>query len=220
MFLITSRSGGIEMILSQIELDGNRYKTIKALKNPVEFHRSIQKALAQERKKCLWRVDELRGKKYLLIVSEQPFEYPEILENEFGKKESPLKYKDYDPFLFSINDGSIWRFKLKGNPVRREKANGMKNGAYRQLFTVEDQIKWLERRAENNGFKLIEVIPKKKEEYHFKKHREDKKYLTFQSITFEGTLEVTDFKKFKNLLCYGIGHGKAYGMGLFSVVRR
>ena len=37
-------------------------------------------------------------------------------------------------------------------------------------------------------------------------------------VTFEGTLKVTDYNKFRSLLEKGIGHGKAYGCGLLSVM--
>ena len=38
-------------------------------------------------------------------------------------------------------------------------------------------------------------------------------------MTFEGLLEVTDEELFRNMLVNGLGRGKAYGMGLMTVMR-
>ena len=38
-------------------------------------------------------------------------------------------------------------------------------------------------------------------------------------VTYEGLLTVTDAEKFREALTGGIGRGKAYGLGLLTVVR-
>ena len=38
-------------------------------------------------------------------------------------------------------------------------------------------------------------------------------------VTYEGLLTVTDAEKFREALISGIGRGKAYGLGLLTVVR-
>jgi CRISPR system Cascade subunit CasE len=38
------------------------------------------------------------------------------------------------------------------------------------------------------------------------------------SVLFDGFLTVTDPEKFKNAILCGIGHGKALGLGMLSVV--
>ena len=43
--------------------------------------------------------------------------------------------------------------------------------------------------------------------------------MLLREATYEGVLTVTDVDKFKELLCNGIGRGKAYGMGLLTVMR-
>ena len=39
-----------------------------------------------------------------------------------------------------------------------------------------------------------------------------------KGVTYEGMIRVTDEELFKELLVSGIGRGKAYGMGLFTIV--
>ena len=38
------------------------------------------------------------------------------------------------------------------------------------------------------------------------------------SVTYEGVLQITDEEKFCQLLTGGIGRGKAYGLGLMTVM--
>lgn len=37
-------------------------------------------------------------------------------------------------------------------------------------------------------------------------------------MTYEGVLQVTDPEAFKALLCEGVGRGKAYGLGLMTII--
>ena len=54
--------------------------------------------------------------------------------------------------------------------------------------------------------------------YSFKKSKLDKD-VRLLSVTYEGLLTVTDAQKFRDALTGGIGRGKAYGMGLLTIVR-
>ena len=48
---------------------------------------------------------------------------------------------------------------------------------------------------------------------------ESRNYDPLLAVTYEGVLQVTDPEAFRNLLCQGIGRGKAYGLGLLTVMR-
>ena len=54
--------------------------------------------------------------------------------------------------------------------------------------------------------------------YRFRKGNTGKN-VTFLAVTYEGYLEVRDPELFCRMLCSGIGHGKAYGAGLMTLVR-
>lgn len=45
-----------------------------------------------------------------------------------------------------------------------------------------------------------------------------RKYFAFCAKSYKGILKVYDEEKFKELLVAGIGRGKAYGMGLLTIV--
>jgi CRISPR system Cascade subunit CasE len=44
--------------------------------------------------------------------------------------------------------------------------------------------------------------------------------ITMLSVTYEGTLKITDPELFKRALTVGIGREKAYGMGLLTIAGR
>ena len=54
----------------------------------------------------------------------------------------------------------------------------------------------------------------------FWKGTEQKRQVKFLSVIYEGVLEVTNAEAFRTALISGIGRGKAYGMGLLTVMRR
>ncbi|MCI5956432.1 MAG: type I-E CRISPR-associated protein Cas6/Cse3/CasE [Clostridiales bacterium] len=43
--------------------------------------------------------------------------------------------------------------------------------------------------------------------------------VSLQAATFEGLLTVTDAERFRRTLTEGVGRGKAYGLGLLTIVR-
>ena len=42
--------------------------------------------------------------------------------------------------------------------------------------------------------------------------------MTLLAVTYEGILQVTDPEQFRALLCQGMGRGKAYGLGLMTIL--
>ena len=83
------------------------------------------------------------------------------------------------------------------------------------------QEEWLLNRAQKHGFELLpenfQIIQRN---WHiFRKGKEQgKNRVSIKGVTYEGILKVCDEDKFKELLVTGIGRGKAYGMGLLTIV--
>ena len=53
----------------------------------------------------------------------------------------------------------------------------------------------------------------------FRKQEGRDKPVSLREVSYEGVLTVTDVEKFKELLCRGMGRGRAYGMGLLTIMR-
>ena len=175
---------------------------------------------ARERK--LWRIDTLRGKTYLLLLSRTR---PDLSRaaGQFGAG-TAWETKDYTPLLDSIREGERLRFRLTANPTvsrsrPRDAAGDKPRGTVYAHITTEFQRRWLTQRAERNGFRLEEnafdVVECRWRS--FKKH--GGRRVTLLSATYEGVLEVTDAEAFRGALVSGIGRGRAYGMGLLTVMR-
>lgn len=135
-----------------------------------------------------------------------------------------------------LNEGMRLVFRLRANPTRRVSARSSRDeakwhGKRVELCREEDQLKWLERKAEGFGFKLLSVRAASEvanvrtiNEGKTKgwkslagEHDHSKARLTFAAVVFEGLLTITDADLFHKALRGGIGSGKAYGFGLLSI---
>ena len=204
-----------EMYVSRVKLNLNKRDTIIALSNPTRFHGAIAHAfLNYEEARPLWRIDQIDGEKYLLIVSNGIPNLSSIV-NQFGfvKETDTALTKSYDKFLNNIQDGSIWRFRLAANPVV------CKGGHRIPHITPKYQLDWLKSRSEDYGFDVPEATVSGVSSFHLQRGGGSKKKSDIVIATYDGTLAVLDNKKFTETLKTGLGPSKAYGAGLLTVVR-
>ena len=85
--------------------------------------------------------------------------------------------------------------------------------------TTQYQKQWLLDRAAKHGFALTEdsFTVTRVQWHRFAKR--GTRPVSLLAVTYEGVLQVTDPEAFRNLLCQGMGRGKAYGLGLLTVMR-
>ncbi|WNB74750.1 type I-E CRISPR-associated protein Cas6/Cse3/CasE [Methylomonas koyamae] len=74
--------------------------------------------------------------------------------------------------------------------------------------------KWLNERAEKNGFRVLSVTAQGYQQHHFKKRQ-----IKISTLDFTGELQITDPEKFRQTLFTGLGRAKAFGCGLLMVRR-
>jgi len=128
------------------------------------------------------------------------------------------------PFAPVFEPGQRYSFRLRANPTKRlyrgspgpdgrpldPKWIGKRIGLYAEV----EQRKWLDRHAAGNGFRVVEV---RCDPDGLTCSRKDDHRITFASVRFEGTLEVTDPGRFHTAVAAGIGPGKGFGLGLLSL---
>lgn len=218
------------MYVSRVLLDRQNRETMVAMVYPQRFHGAVERAFPGERRRRLWRLDQLGERLYLMILSEDRPDLSGIV-NQFGQG-APGETKDYAPLLERIARGGVWRFRLTANPtvgkppacahdrVREGERGGapMERGKVTAHITPEFQKKWLLDRAEKHGFLIKRVDVTGRKWLQFRKHGLGRT-VTLLSVTYEGVLEVTDPVLFRETLTSGIGRGKAYGQGLLTVAR-
>jgi len=208
------------MYMTRMELDRSRRATIAALASPNKLHGAIESGFSGDRQRRLWRIDELDGRCYLLVVSEDA---PDLscAAAQFAPAPDCWQTREYDAFLQRITVGSRWHFRLSANPTISYPREGEKRGKVCAHVTAEQQKAWLMQRAGKCGFRL------KEEDYEVVKRGvlnfykgADRKRVTLGVCEYEGWLEIADADLMRETLTKGIGRGKAYGLGLLTIARR
>lgn len=213
------------MYLTRMKLDTNRRSTMIALASPNKFHGAIESSFPGNRARRLWRIDTLRGDTYLMLLSDTPPNLVNVYA-QFGSlmEEAYWETKDYTLLLNKISENTKWHFHLTACPVRsicRGDSLHKFRGKVSAHITVDQQKAWLVSRAEKNGFSLYEsdfdIVNRGINRFYKGNDRENQ--VTLSSVTYEGILTVQDVEKFKYLLIHGIGKGKAYGLGMMTIIR-
>ena len=207
------------MYLTQMRLDMNNRRTLSALASPAKFHGAVESAFSGQRQRNLWRIDSRGAQNYLLVLSGEKPDLTQAVQ-QFAPPGETWQTKDYTQLLNRISQGSRWQFRLCANPTYSVPAGPGQRGRVCAHSTPEHQAAWLERQSERHGFvlKKDECAVMKSVWYRFRKGNTGKN-VTFLAVTYEGYLEVRDPELFCRMLCSGIGHGKAYGAGLMTLVR-
>lgn len=207
------------MFLSRIPLDVNSRNTLKALNSPSIFHGAVECSFEGDRMRDLWRIDKIGDQLYLLLLSEAE---PDLISfcQQFGYGDTEYEIKPYDGLLSRINTGDLYRFRLTANPTRsvpnKEKE---KRGKVLACITTEHQKNWLIDRSAKNGFSVTDDSFDVVQSRWLRFFKKESRTVSLLSVTYEGVLEVTDADLFRTALTNGMGRGKAYGMGMLTVMR-
>ena len=205
------------MILSRMELDTTKPETMMALAAPSRFHGAVEQSFPGEKRRRLWRLDNLKGRLYLLLVSEDAPDLTRAVEQfGFPKKEPAWETRGYDPFLDRITRGTRWQFRLVANPTFSRSKKG-ERGRIHAHSTPVNQKRWLMEQSGKHGFSLEEegfqVVQSRWQRFM----KGGKRQVSFLAVTYEGVLTVSDPDLMRAALTEGIGRGKAYGMGLLTL---
>ncbi|WP_125573781.1 type I-E CRISPR-associated protein Cas6/Cse3/CasE [Levilactobacillus huananensis] len=220
------------MYLSRVEIDVNNRAKTKDLTHLGAYHNWVEQSFPQEieagqRTRHLWRVDQLGGKKYLLVLSESAPDLDQLAT--YGVAKTAMT-KSYDRFLDSIHEGQILQFRLTANPTYSIIKPGQKQGRVVPHITVAQQRGWLVQRAEKAGFQIVKQESADSDDQDTTLafdivnrewpmlHRKAGRGVRLSRVTFEGLLRVADADEFKQTLTKGLGREKAFGMGLMTVI--
>lgn len=142
--------------LTKILINPQRRQGRKLLANPQAMHAAVAASFPpdvdQESGRILWRLDEGAHHHSLYVVGpEKPTDH--VIVEQAGWDTRPGQSVEYDRLLNSLTKGQRWIFELVANPTYSQ-ANGGKRGKVKAHVSVEHQLEWLYRRAENAGFEL------------------------------------------------------------------
>ena len=211
------------MYLSQLRLNSRNRAVLRDLASPNDMHKTLWRAFPEQDAggpgRILFRVEpadpDSPHPPTILVQSEKhpdwsalPREYLEshsITSLEFTAEPTG----NGDGVLLRRDDR--FRFRLMANPTK--KLDGRRHGLYRE----DEQRDWLNRKASDNGFKVVPhsllVVP----QGTIRSNVKDERRRSWFGVRFEGRLQVADPEAFIAALLKGIGPAKAFGFGLLSI---
>jgi len=204
------------MYLSQLVLNEGDRTVQRDLSNAHDLHRRIMQAFPDEQRdnpRADWNV-LFRHEPDSDVVLVQSTIEPDWSRLQPGYLAKPPVPKLFDLNASQLNDGRIFQFRLKANPSKRDQETGKTIG----LFHQPDQLAWLERRAPQHGFTLLNVdtIPTPNV---FGLKGKGTSPIRIVTVLYQGVLQITDPALFSAAIQQGIGRGRSYGCGLLSIAR-
>lgn len=208
------------MYISQVEIDTADRKKIRELSHLGVVHDWVESSFPEEfarneRLRKLWRIDRLKGKQYLLVVSP---EAPDLNRLERYGVADTASTKPYTPFLEGLQAGQRARFKVTLNPVVAVKEEKGERGRVMPHVTVAQQKQYLLDRSQANGFEISDDEFDITERAFLPYKKGKQRAINLSKVTYEGILTVTDAEQFRNTLTTGFGKKKAYGFGLMTII--
>lgn len=116
----------------------------------------------------------------------------------------------------------FYRFDLLANPTRKVAKIGndgerTKNGRREAILKPEDQVTWLQRKAEQGGFRVLDEPPievDKAKRLTFEGKQGDGSHF---GVHFHGVLQVTDRSNFRETFRQGVGTARGFGFGMLMM---
>lgn len=200
------------MYLSRINLSNRKFKALMAEKNPNLIHGTL--CMSNPNKRVLWRIDYVNQSRNLLLLSKDHIDLSD-LQTQFGEEGSESQTLNLSSMISKFIPGSKWRFRIRANPVFRSLNPKTGKKTYIDYKNDSGRLKWLEDRSLKNGFLLNSVSVNEIKTLRFNKNNMT---VTLTSVTYDGILTITDSDLFIKAFTKGIGHGKAYGLGMLSLI--
>lgn len=199
------------MYLIKAELDRREARGLLA--DCQQLHRFITGFFGTDRQsgQILYRTNLVQNKLCIYLYAQAPAEH--IPEN------CHVQQRDISDWLNGMETGQLWSFDLIAAPTKKVASEGKKNSRRRILRQPQERREWLERKAEQNGFAIIQA--QEQEQHHVSgRHKADKGGVMYHdAYHYQGVLQITDAEAFRKALQSGIGSGKAYGFGMMMVKR-
>jgi CRISPR system Cascade subunit CasE len=208
-----------------------------ALGDPQRMHRLVMSAFpsvegpARASLGVLHRVEaDARGGCTVYVQSKDRPDWGQLPSSVFlPTVADAVALRDLSGDLEARRAGDLLVFRLLANATRRIDTKTREDGVRRHgkrvpLRNHEARVAWLRRKALTCGFELVEGWsgePELRVTEHAPMHgtRTDSdvvRRITFEGVTFEGLLRITDPVAFRQAVEFGIGPARAYGFGLLS----
>ena len=119
-----------------------------------------------------------------------------------------------------MQTGQTWGFDLVTMPFKKERRSDSGNSRRRMLRDEEERLEWLFRKAEQNGFAILDVQEIKDEKMNIYHPSDKGGKMVMDSYRYTGIMTIKDVSAFRKAVQEGIGPGKAYGLGMLLLKRQ
>lgn len=203
------------MYLAKLILDPHQPQARRDLADAYEMHRTLCRAFALTESEVparfLWRLDAettatSMSNATVLVQSVLPGNWQAVTDSH-GYRLEGSKAVELSALLQS---GRRYRFRLKANPTVT------RAGKRYALFGEAALQGWLARQGERCGFGVLEAETGGLAHQTMRQGRRGNR-ISIGAARFDGLLEVTDMAALRVALLAGIGHGKAFGLGMLSL---
>lgn len=203
------------MYLSQLRLDPACAAARRDLADPYQMHRTLARVYAPDAGtaplRFLWRLE--RGASaadcgVVLVQAATPGRWA-ALERLQGYVQSLHADKPVDTERL-VQPGRRFHFRLRANPVVTRQ--GQRWG----LHGAQEQLDWLTRQGARLGFDVAGADVSGQERVVMRKPGGVRPNIK-DTVLFDGLLTARDAGALRSALVDGVGHGKAFGMGLLSL---
>ena len=203
------------MYLSQLRLDPACAAARRDLADPYQMHRTLARVYAPDDgtppSRFLWRLE--RGgpaseRGVVLVQAAMPGRW-DVLTAQAGYAVQGDKQVDTERL---VQAGRRYHFRLRANPVVTRQ--GKRWGLHRP----EEQLEWLARQGARLGFDVEGADVSGCERIVMKKPGAERPNIK-DTVLFDGVLVARDVAALRAALVDGVGHGKAFGLGLLSLAR-
>ena len=197
------------MYLIRIDMERSSRAVRSAMADCQQMHRLVMGLFEKERQQAdvLYRIKDQGMNISLYIYSAIPVQEERLIPGmKLGGQ------REISAWLNSLNNGRCLRFDLLAMPAKKV-CTGGKNSQRRVLRTLDERVNWLVRKAEQNGFRLLDVMENGRTSF-LGFHKAGAGEMHWDAFHYTGALQITDEALFRHAVQRGIGAGKAYGLGM------
>ena len=205
------------MYLSRLRLNLSSATARRDLADPYELHRTLARVYAPDAAtpppRFLWRLEAGRRTEAaptVLVQAEAPGRW-QILDALDGYTHAIDADKPVDLQRF-VQTARRYRFRLLAN------ATVTRDGKRLGLRADEALRAWIHRQGARHGFELL-VLDCHAQPRMRVARRRGTQAVVIDPALFEGVLKATDAEALRTAVRAGLGHGKAFGLGLLSLAR-
>ena len=207
------------MFLHRLQVNPRCRDGRRDLADPYQMHATLCRAFSASDTRCpggefLWRLEpeaDPSGCPRILVQSRSLPDWSRIeVKGWFEGEPNPALDLTTKLRLDALGPGDTFRFRIRANPCVT------RNGRRLGILNLQDQEAWMRRKGEAHGFQIRSVQVAQEQMLRGKQHGGNP--IRVFSALFDGYLSVGDPGAFREAIRSGIGHGKALGLGLLSVV--